>query len=662
MFIRYHLFYYALSAIGLVCAKIHHPLFYVFLFLYWLFLARFLPLKHFVFMILLCIFLQCHDLSVSPLPSTLEGTIVKAADQYCYLQSDVGIVKIYHQNDIEYGDHIRVKVKALTIYEPSNDHAFSEKNYLYGQKIFYKAYLQQILQQEHHHGLYHWIENRLSTHEDVRDYQRLFLLGERSEHIQEDYEVLSDLSLVHMFALSGMHIHLLFAIVKGCLGLFMTQKISRFLTYIIIGIYIFSIPLSISLYRAYFVLLLYDLLKRWFHRLDILSLLVIVSLIDNPYIIYNISFVFSYFVYFIVLLTRSFRYSSLWIYLATVPIILFLNAQIPLIAVVAGQILTTFIEVFYGLCVFSICFSFLEPLLIVYVTLFQKILVFLEASNYFLTFSKPTLSFFIFFYGLYFMMICRQERHQSYRRYALALLSLIISFHIYGQYKIYGEVTMIDVGQGDCTLIRLPMNQGNILIDTGGQHDYDVAQQTIIPYLRAIGIHTLDYVYISHDDYDHCGALASLKEHFHVEKVIDTFEESRDIGCAHIQMFQSQQVYMNSNDNSLIMYVCLPSLNILFTGDASLEVEEDLQDIYRVLDVDLLKVSHHGSQSATSPLLLQCIHPQIAMIGVGEKNLYHHPSQEVIERLERKGIKILRTDQDGMFHIRFYGKSRYIFR
>ena len=110
------------------------------------------------------------------------------------------------------------------------------------------------------------------------------------------------------------------------------------------------------------------------------------------------------------------------------------------------------------------------------------------------------------------------------------------------------------------------------------------------------------------------------------------------------------------------MYITLPAMNILMTGDMSSQVEADLLPQLQTLDVDVLKVSHHGSASATSSLLLSAIHPDIAMIGVKKNNMYKHPSPQVIERLQRKGITILRTDQDGMFHLRFYGKERYILR
>ena len=109
--------------------------------------------------------------------------------------------------------------------------------------------------------------------------------------IIDSYQVVTDLSLVHMFALSGMHIHILYALIKNVLGLFLPRSLSRLITYLLIGFYIFSIPMLVSLYRAFFVLLLYDLLKKWLNKLDVFAILIMASLFYNPYIIFNISFV-----------------------------------------------------------------------------------------------------------------------------------------------------------------------------------------------------------------------------------------------------------------------------------------------------------------------------------------------------------------------------------
>lgn len=255
-------------------------------------------------------------------------------------------------------------------------------------------------------------------------------------------------------------------------------------------------------------------------------------------------------------------------------------------------------------------------------------------------------------------MIYLIQSKRSIRKNVLAMIALMFVFRIYSEFKIHGEMTMIDVGQGDCMLIRLPMNQGNILIDTGGIKDYDLATQTIIPYLKASGIHKLDYVYISHDDFDHCGSLNSLKEHFSIDNIIRDYEDYRKIGDIEITMLK-HSYSSDENDNSLVMKVDFKKFSVLFTGDASFQVEEELYRKYKHLDIDILKVSHHGSQSATSPTLFQMIQPSVAMISVKANNIYHHPSQEVISRLERKGIKIFRTDQDGMVHIRYYPWSEY---
>ncbi len=487
-------------------------------------------------------------------------------------------------------------------------------------------------------------------------------MGERTEDIQNEYQQLSQLSLIHLFALSGMHVHILYMMLKKGLGICVHQKYAKWLAYVFIGIYVFSIPINISLYRAFFVMVLYEIMKKWLNQLDVLSLLVIVSLLYNPYIIYNISFIFSYFIYFIVLVTKHIKSSALMIYLSGLPIILTLNYQIPLVAFVVGNILTPFIEAFYCFCCLSIIIPvFLLPLSLC-IQWLQSIMIFVERINQFIVFSKPSFSFIIMYYILYFMILYRIEQHKSIQINISIMIALLVTFSFYSQYKLYAEVTMIDVGQGDCTLIRLPMNQGNILIDTGGNKDYDLATQTIIPYLKSIGIQKLDYVYISHSDFDHCGALESLIEHFHVDQVIDRYEEERIIGCMKVKMFKSNKIYFDNNDQSLIMLVELFENRILFTGDASSQVEEDLRKQYRNLNVDILKISHHGSKTATSASLLQMIQPDIAMIGVRKNNMYHHPSSEVIERLKRKQITILRTDEDGMFHIRFYGKSRYILK
>lgn len=661
MLVRYHLFYYAVACLLTVMGRYFHALFYIFLLLYFVWLFYRLTYRHVFIALLLCSLVFVPH-SYQDLPTALQGRIIKTYDHYCYLKTEYGNVKVYHDENIQFGDHISIEIQKLEMSQNSNDNAFCEQLYLYGQNIFYKAQLLTLYEKKSNFSFYQFLEECLSLDESVESYQRLFLFGERTENIQDDYTVLSQLSLVHLFALSGMHIHILCKLLQNLFGIFFKQRMSKWLTIICIGYYVFSIPLIISLYRAFFCLFLYELGKKWFHELDILSCLVIISLIYNPYYIYNTSFVFSYFIYFIVIITKHLPHSSLWVYLSSIPLILNMSYRLPLFSFLINKWITSYIELFYCFTILSILFPFLDIGILFCIYILSLILNLLNDINCFLVFSKPSFAFVVMFYVLFFTLITHLEIKRSIQKDICKMIALMIAFSFYSQYKIYGEVTMIDVGQGDCTFIRLPMNQGNILIDTGGNRDYDLATQTIIPYLRSIGVRKLDYVYISHSDFDHCGALDSLVKNFQVGEVIQSYEANRMIGPMRIQMLQPETYYSDVNNQSLIMYVQLLDSSLLLTGDISAEVEKELKDKYGQLDVDILKVSHHGSSTATSASLLEMIQPSIAMIGVKKNNLYHHPSDEVIKRLKRKGITILRTDEDGMFHIRFYGKSRYILR
>ena len=660
MFIRYHLFYYALGCLIVTVAKLCHPLFWCVYLLYSLFLYRRLSVRH-VFIMIVISFLICLPHSHSPLPSVIEGKVVKVNEHSCIVKTKQGKVKVL-SDQFSYHDEIKCDVIPEEMTSQRNDHGFSEEKYLKSMNVFYKARVTKVRKQLSHPSLYTWIEKQLSKDPRIEAYQRLLILGEKSEDIQEDYQQLLDLSLVHLFALSGMHVHILYSFLLSVFSLLFSKRIGKGLTYLCLSVYIFSLPVSFSLYRAYFCLLLYDVGKAYFHELDILSFLVIVLLINNPYVIFNTAFQFSYFLYFIVLLTKSLPHAWFFIYIASLPLLMCYQGRIPLSALLVGMFFTPFMEIMYV----SGFLSFISPvgtgLLLICIRLLDRLLYVCQKIYLYLPMSYPTFSFVCFFYVIFFMILYKLELRKTVHTLWCMMLALLLSYSFYSQYKIYGEVTMIDVGQGDCTLLTLPMNQGHLLIDTGGQRYYDVAQKVIIPYLRTRGIHHLDSVYISHDDFDHCGALPSLQDHFQVNQVIDTYQSPLSIGSTRIEMLSPTKVYENKNDQSLVMLVTCFGHRFLFCGDISQTVEKDMYERYQHLDIDVVKVPHHGSKTSSSPYLFALMEAKVAMIGVGKKNRYHHPNDQVIDRLKRKHMVILRTDEDGMFHIRFYGKLRYILK
>ena len=237
------------------------------------------------------------------------------------------------------------------------------------------------------------------------------------------------------------------------------------------------------------------------------------------------------------------------------------------------------------------------------------------------------------------------------------------------------EILFLDVSQGDSILLHYPHNKYNILIDTGGNYNYEISKNIIIPYLKSKGINKIDYLILTHGDYDHMGESINLIENFKVEKVIFNCGEFNDLEKELIKdldkkkmpyyscikelniddnklYFLQTKEYDNENDNSSVIYFNYYNYKSLFMGDASTEREKDILEKYNLKDVDFLKVGHHGSNTSSSEEFINSINPKYSLISVGKNNRYGHPNKEVLDTLNDS--KIYRTDQDGsiMFKIK----------
>ena len=260
---------------------------------------------------------------------------------------------------------------------------------------------------------------------------------------------------------------------------------------------------------------------------------------------------------------------------------------------------------------------------------------------------------------------------------------IIVSFvkKLPNDFRIY----FIDVGQGDSCLIVTPNNK-SILVDggEGGGEGYDYGKNVVFPYLLDRGIKELDYMIISHFDSDHVGGLFYVLENIRVKKVVisiqgensenlerlrkivkkkkqkvivvkkgDNISIERDVSLKILWPRAQNMIKENIlNNNSMVCKLSYKNFSMLFTGDIE-EAEKDILKEYDLNDLQstILKVAHHGSNTSSSQEFVDAVNPQIALIGVGENNKFNHPSEEVIERLKIKGIKIFRTDQMGEISI-----------
>lgn len=233
------------------------------------------------------------------------------------------------------------------------------------------------------------------------------------------------------------------------------------------------------------------------------------------------------------------------------------------------------------------------------------------------------------------------------------------------------KVHFIDVGQGDSTFIVTPHNK-TILIDGGGSlnKNFDVGEKTLVPYILDRGYTKIDYIFVSHFDFDHVGGILSILEELKVGKIIigKQFENSENyekmIKIARkkkIEIIQADKendividevkfniiwpdkeniIKENSlNNNSLVMKMIYKNFSMLFTGDIEEIAERKIIDTYKdnsdILKSDVLKTAHHGSKTSSINEFLNLVKPKIALIGVGKTNTFGHPNIEVLERLER---------------------------
>jgi competence protein ComEC len=241
------------------------------------------------------------------------------------------------------------------------------------------------------------------------------------------------------------------------------------------------------------------------------------------------------------------------------------------------------------------------------------------------------------------------------------------------------EVTAIDVGQGDSTLVVSPAGK-TLLIDGGGpfgpwRSEFDYGEDVVSPYLWRRGIARLDAVVLTHAHSDHMGGLPSVMANFKprelwlgpnprtpaLQQLLD-LARRQEVGMIERRgndtfSFGGIQVRVLSpprnwdvareprNNDSLVLQFIYGKTAFLLAGDAERKVEAGIAG--QEPRSGLLKVAHNGSASSTSSELLAAVRPTFAVISVGARNPFHHPRVEVLQRLQASRVKTYRTDLQG---------------
>ena len=584
-------------------------------------------------------------------------------------------------NNLNIGDTLKIKGELSLPKSSTNFNTFDYQKYLYHKKIYYIVSASSIDKIKNNKNIINTIKNiindKIKNHKS-KDYINTLLLGNNTldNDTKSNYRTIG---ISHLFSASGMHINLIIGILYYYLNKVSYNKKVKYIISDIFLILYLILSFTPSLLRSttcYILLTINDIFNLNIKKKDILLLTLSFCLIINPFIIYDIGFIYSYTISFFLSIfyiksknkILSISYISLISFLVSIPITIYTTYEINFLSIIVNTFLTPILSLLLlPLSILSIFIPILDNLLYIITTLLEKISLSLSNINLLkLTLAKPDIIL-IFIYYLIIIYLLKYKR----KFYLIIILIFIHSLIPYFDNNL--EITMFDVGQGDSYLISYPHNKGNILIDTGSNNEYRIKNEIII-YLKSKGISKINYLIISHGDEDHVGGSLSLINNFKVDKVILNRGEYSNLEKELITELKKKNIkytnkvdkikidnnylyflnnkdFYNENDNSSIIYFTYLKYKFLFMGDASSTTEQYLLDKYKLKNLSFLKVGHHGSKTSSSPSFINTINPKISSISVGAKNYYGHPSIEVLDTLSKS--KIYRSDIMGSVIYKF---------
>ena len=547
--------------------------------------------------------------------------------------------------------------------------------------------------------------------EKTANYFITIILGDKSELDKQIKENFQSGGISHLLAISGMHINCIILIITYIVNKTINSyKIRKITTIIALVIYGLIIEFTPSATRAIIMAIMHQtalILLEKDNFLVNISIASFIILIISPYYLVDTGFLLSFTATISIVyvykklrkevsknkIIQSISDSLILTISANIliaPIVICLFKKISLSMFIMGIIISPFIFVIEVIGIFSIIIPN-------FILKFLKIPIEIFISINFLTIylKVPNIIQIILYYTIIIKFLFKPKRKIVNKILTSFIVILIISQLIQSSYSILFrkfEINLIDVGQGDSTLIVTPKNK-KILIDGGGNENYDIGENVLIPYLLNKKINQIDYLMISHFDTDHVGGTLKVLEKLKVKQVIisqqkedsSNFQkfleiaEKRNIKTIVVKAGDKIQIEKNIyidilwptekikiednplNNNSIVAKLIYENTSILFTGDIEAEAEKDLVKKYGYrLKADILKAAHHGSKTSSTQEFVDNVNPSVVLIGVGRNNKFGHPSDGVINRFKKRNICIYRTDLEGEVNIKINSKENYV--
>ncbi len=572
--------------------------------------------------------------------------------------------------------NVILRAKEINFNRARNDGNFDEHKYYRSLNINHKFIAEEIISyrlnfiesvlNKCHDYIYNVIEN-VNSSVAKSIYKSLILNSD--DGTREVKEIFSTYGISHILAISGLHISIISSIILAILQkLQIKYGYALIFAVIIIGFYVLVIGEPISSRRAIIMFAMQALAflcRRTYDGLTALSISTLIELVTNIYIVENIGFILSYSLTLIIILTSRLKckmiIKAIITNILTLPVLVFCFHKFPLLLILYNIIFIPIFSMVLFVTLLSLFISIFIPnlALLILNSLGYIIQAIVYVSGYmvdsviYIYVGKQNI---IVISAIYFgvFLIYRYIDKIAIKLLLSILLFLILVVKIEDSFIL----TAIDVGQGDCNIIKAESKY--IMIDCGSTDIKDVAINRVIPYMDYHGIREIDYLFLSHMHYDHYSGIMSMIEKGRVKNIILThygiptepylrlinFAKKNNIGIIYLYKGNSTKVgkikinclhpyreYVGNNPNSysMVLSIMINNKRILFTGD--MERAEEKLILNSIDSYDIIKIGHHGSDTSSSNEFIRKVKPKFASISCGINNRYNHPSKSVVDRL-----------------------------
>lgn len=634
----------------------------------------------------------------------------------CYLKEN--------QPEAEMGSRVRLEGKLSCFERGSNPGQFDAYSYYQISGISYRINQAEIQAKtieynKFTHAMYKlriFFSEKIqeSFDEETASLMQTILLGEKGS-LDKDLKALYQRNgIAHILAISGLHVSVLgMGLYKLLRKLGIPMKMSAGFSIIVMILYGVMTGFSVSALRAVFMFAIHMaavILERTYDMLTALAAAAVILLLQQPRFLFHSGFVFSFgCVLGIGLLMpllaeaakgRNFLIRAvaggLGMSVITLPIYLWFYYQYPVYSVFLNLLILPVMSFLMAAGIGAILFQILCPQIAVpfiwfVESVFRVIDVLLHLGDRFpgllLTVGKPEKWQMICYLLVLLLLIAVRKKIKPLMRWCMvvpAVALLICPARQISSKEV--EITFLDVGQGDCIFISND-NGNDYLIDGGSSSVSSVGKYRIIPFLKYQGASSLQAVFITHPDEDHCNGIKELieigtQEGIRIKNLILPDIDGEAKNSAYIELEQQAAAagilvsYMsrgqqikddklvlsclhpqtgyrtdNANEYSLVMEAAYGQFKVMLAGDIEGSGEGKMIQYLDKKETDTgitaLKAAHHGSAYSTPDAFLELTNPVYTVISCGRDNSYGHPHAELLERLKKHNANILITYETG---------------